>query len=149
MRFGKNTTHKKTAADWGGGHSTQFSKILNNQGDVILPATTNAIRPVAEAIAVAEGAFPRIGRYRNSDRLAIARPSALEAPPPVSLQRNQTKKKARIAPGSSLPIVVVAIVATSIVARAIVVIRIRSTTIIPVPRAIVTVVVGIGCRCRA
>jgi hypothetical protein len=70
MRFGKNTTHKKTAADWGGGHSTQFSKILNNQGDVILPATTNAIRPVAEAIAVAEGAFPRIGRYRNSDRLA-------------------------------------------------------------------------------
>jgi hypothetical protein len=71
MRFGKNTTHKKTAADWGGGHSTQFSKILNNQGDVILPATTNAIRPVAEAIAVAEGAFPRIGRYRNSDRLGL------------------------------------------------------------------------------
>jgi hypothetical protein len=61
----------------------------------------------------------------------------------------QHKKKPGLLRASSLPTVVVPIVA-AIVSRAIIVIRIRSATIVAVSRAIVvTVVVGIGCRCRA
>jgi uncharacterized membrane protein YqjE len=49
-----------------------------------------------------------------------------------------------------LPTVVVAIVATSIVSRAIVVIGIRSTAVIAVSRAIIVAVIGgIGCGCGA
>src|SRR4029079_17014071 len=58
------------------------------------------------------------------------------------------KKKPGLLRAPSLPVIIVAIVSAPIVSRPIVVIGVRSTTVIAVPRAImVTVVVGIGgCR---
>ena len=48
IRFGNNSTHKKSPPEAQAGIFAQFS------GDVILPATTNAIRLVEEVFAVAQ-----------------------------------------------------------------------------------------------